>query len=103
MFYVFLNQKKKQLNFANELWVAFSIPSGSLNMNILYRRLLFIVLLQSPLPYKILVISLETKLFLIQIKNDREKIYPNLPDNELFAFWQIIYLTPCCIVIRWCL
>jgi hypothetical protein len=28
----------------------------------------------------------------IQIKNGRGK---NLPDNELFTFWQIIYLTPC--------
>jgi hypothetical protein len=31
----------------------------------------------------------------IQIKNGRGKSYPILPDNELFTFWQIIYLTPC--------
>jgi hypothetical protein len=31
---------------------------------------------------------------IIQIKNDRGKIYPIFPDNELFTFGQIIYLTP---------
>jgi hypothetical protein len=31
----------------------------------------------------------------IQIKNGRGKIYPILPDNKLFTFSQIVYLTSC--------